>query len=533
MYVIPDNSIKVQPLARPVERAISHRDYMLLQQLLQTEKKAREEKLREQLKQQYALQEYKKLELALYRLAYWQALARQRREEQIQRAVQAYRQKQLIRAVEEQVYRRKIAEALEQRQNEMLRNRYLQNARAQLAQRQDKSPRLVAYPRLDSSFDDYKAKHMCNLLRHCFADNESQQEPVEDDGNPEWIDEDDDDYDEQDLQQSLWNRLNMVDEPEEFEDDQTKEGTQNAYGLPDVLQTVSKASPQASPARHFFQPEEKPKPEEKPEPEAEAEQEPTGDDEEPAIYEKQKAKEEPTYELTPTAADGQSYVPNDRLIEEQTFNQEQTLQDFLRQLMELRAEDDYDEVLPSTQKEPKQQQQQQYLEPSVNTNKFGGYIPEDIITEAEPTPVNDIDESDITLMPKTPDMVPAQVVIPPELPVEEPQEGERVVDEKAKQVQLDKLATIEQNLDQIKNRHANEAIGPLTFDTTTKRKTLPATTKPNKEFLRREEELIQLLLQLDAIDSMGRDDIRKRRKHAVAEAEKLLEALDDYKSTST
>ncbi|KAI8581348.1 hypothetical protein K450DRAFT_232613 [Umbelopsis ramanniana AG] len=544
MYVVPDSNVTVQPLSRPVERAISHRDYTMLQQLLQKEKQDKEEQLREQLKQQYAVQEQKQLELALYRLAYWKSLARQRREEQIQRAIQTYRQKQLIRAVEEQVYRRKIAEALEQRQNEMLKSRYLQDARAQLAQRQSQSPRLVAYPKLERSFDDYKAKHMCNVLRHCFANEDWEQEPVEDDGNPDWVDEDDED-DEQALQQSLWNRLTMAEEPDEMENEDELGG---AFTLRDLSQNV----PQVPATRYEFQEEKQP--------EVEAEQEPTAPDELPT-YRQAGADQVYNFESTPTAPDEKSYEPDDPYVEEEESNQEQTLQEFLRQLMQRRKGDTderafaYDEAKPEKQQQEqqklqerqqqeqqqrqqeqqqkqkeqqqKQQQKQQQepptiLEPSAKTTHLGGYIPEDIITEAEPTPANEFEEGDIMAQ-DTSDVVPPQAAVPTE------EEG---VDEKAKQAQLDKLAAIERKLDEVKHTHASEAIGPLTFDTTTKRKTLPATTKPNKEFLRREEELVQLLLQLDAVDSMGQADIRNRRKHAVATAEKLLEALDDYKSTS-
>ncbi|KAG2189226.1 hypothetical protein INT44_004368 [Umbelopsis vinacea] len=533
MYVVPDSNVTVQPLSRPVERAISHSDYTLLQQLLQKEKQDKEEQLREQLKQQYAVQEQKQLELALYRLAYWEALARQRREEQIQRAIQAYRQQQLIRAVEEQVYRRKIAEALEQRQNEMLKSRYLQDVRAQLAQRQSQSPRLVAYPKLERSFDDYKAKHMCNVLRHCFASADLEQEPVEDDGNPDWVDEDDED-DEQAFQQSLWNRLTMAEEPEEMEDELASGG---AFTMRDLAQNV----PQVPATRSHFQEDKQP------------EQEPTAPEGLPTY---KQSRSDPIYnfESIPTEQSDAPEELEEEEVEEES-NQEQTLQEFLRQLMQRRKGDNdersfaYNQAEPEQQQQREKQQQQQekqeeqrekqrqqqqeqqeqqkqeqqqqpptILEPTAKTTHLGGYIPEDIITEAEPTPANELEEDDIMAQGSS-DMVP-----PP---------GDDEVDEKAKQAQIDKLAAIERKLDEIKHTHASEPIGPLTFDTTTKRKTLPATTKPNKEFLRREEELVQLLLQLDAVDSMGQSDIRNRRKHAVATAEKLLEALDDYKSTST
>lgn len=58
---------------------------------------------------------------------------------------------------------------------------------------------------------------------------------------------------------------------------------------------------------------------------------------------------------------------------------------------------------------------------------------------------------------------------------------------------------------------------------------LTASTKFNREFLGSEDELTRLMLRLDAVDSLGNDDIRQERKKLVKKCESMLEKLDDFK----
>lgn len=485
MYSVQDSHITVQPLVRPLERAISQHDYALLQQLLQREKQAKEEKLREQLKQQYALQEQKQLELALYRLAYLRARERQKREEQIQHAIQAYRQKQLIRAVEEQVYRQKIAEALEQHQNELLRRRYVQNLRKLLAERRDESPKPVPVPRRQSSFDDYKAEQLCHVLRHCFGDQPQEKEIIEDDGNPDWLDEEED-QDSDTLNESLWERLTLTDEDEEQDEESQATTTTGSTDIPPAMEPKT-----------FIQ-----------------------------------SKPEPT-QAEPKQSEYEDN--NNRMIEEQAYDQEHALQEFLRQLVKQQAAgNEQDKVLVNAEPELEREQQQLEVEqPSpVKPTHFGGFIPQDILTEAEPTPANEFSQP----------FLGRDKISEEERAAADVSADQINVGEVAKQEQFNKLASIEQKLSDIQSKHATQPLGPLTLHKTSKHKTskrktskhktLPATTAANKEFLQREEELVQLLLQLDAIDSFGQEDIRQRRKRAITCAEKLLQNLDNYKSSS-
>lgn len=58
---------------------------------------------------------------------------------------------------------------------------------------------------------------------------------------------------------------------------------------------------------------------------------------------------------------------------------------------------------------------------------------------------------------------------------------------------------------------------------------LTASTKFNREFLGSEDELTRLMLRLDAVDSLGDDDIRQERKNLVKKCESMLEKLDTFK----
>lgn len=60
---------------------------------------------------------------------------------------------------------------------------------------------------------------------------------------------------------------------------------------------------------------------------------------------------------------------------------------------------------------------------------------------------------------------------------------------------------------------------------------LTATTAFNRQFLGSEDELVRTLIRLDAIDSMGDDSIRKKRKNLVRICESMLDKLDAFKQS--
>ncbi|KAI9483380.1 MAG: hypothetical protein EXX96DRAFT_606404 [Benjaminiella poitrasii] len=58
---------------------------------------------------------------------------------------------------------------------------------------------------------------------------------------------------------------------------------------------------------------------------------------------------------------------------------------------------------------------------------------------------------------------------------------------------------------------------------------LTATTDANRQFLGSEDELMRVMLKLDAIDSLGDDTIRQERRSLVKSCERLLDSLDQLK----
>lgn len=60
---------------------------------------------------------------------------------------------------------------------------------------------------------------------------------------------------------------------------------------------------------------------------------------------------------------------------------------------------------------------------------------------------------------------------------------------------------------------------------------LTASTDFNREFLGAEDELTRLMLRFDAVDSLGDNDIRQKRKNLVKKCESMLEKLDTFKQS--
>lgn len=92
---------------------------------------------------------------------------------------------------------------------------------------------------------------------------------------------------------------------------------------------------------------------------------------------------------------------------------------------------------------------------------------------------------------------------------------------------LRKLKTIGEKLDHIQEEHESIVLAtPLTFDTESEDLSRSA---PNKEFFSYEDDIMKVLLELDAVESYGLEDIRNQRKALVAKSENLLKIIDDYK----
>ncbi|KAI9308021.1 hypothetical protein BJ944DRAFT_228118 [Cunninghamella echinulata] len=113
------------------------------------------------------------------------------------------------------------------------------------------------------------------------------------------------------------------------------------------------------------------------------------------------------------------------------------------------------------------------------------------------------------------------------------------LDEK-KQQKLKQLKSIQEQLDTIHQSHSQVLATTLYFDgledtnsqhsTDTTAIQVPTISK-NKTFLKYEDDIIKILLQLDNVDSEGDEGIRQERKKLVKQAEFILNELDQYKQS--
>lgn len=90
------------------------------------------------------------------------------------------------------------------------------------------------------------------------------------------------------------------------------------------------------------------------------------------------------------------------------------------------------------------------------------------------------------------------------------------------------LNVISTKLDRIQEQHESQILAsPLTFENESEE--ILARTTSNKHFLTYEDDIMKVLLELDAITSHGLPEIRNKRKELVNKSEKLLKVIDDHK----
>ncbi|KAI8969949.1 hypothetical protein BDF20DRAFT_838366 [Mycotypha africana] len=107
----------------------------------------------------------------------------------------------------------------------------------------------------------------------------------------------------------------------------------------------------------------------------------------------------------------------------------------------------------------------------------------------------------------------------------------------AKLAKYEALNQIEEELNEIRQKHEDHILHHTTLDfsnvvdytRTTLPDTLSASSAENRQFLGYEDQIMKILLKLDAIDSEGDESIRNERKALVKRAETMLERLDDFK----
>lgn len=154
---------------------------------------------------------------------------------------------------------------------------------------------------------------------------------------------------------------------------------------------------------------------------------------------------------------------------------------------------------------------QNVLGDQANDNVFA---PQDIITEAEPTPLKET--------------TPAFPKQEQKQEQEQKQQRDKSSSRLPSTVSI-KLDGISKELKSIRSREDEVLQTPLDFKEKNDTMILPATTPNNRRFLGYEDEIMRAMLKLDTVESDGDEGIRNARRALVKEAEGMLERLDEHK----
>lgn len=530
------------------ERTLTLDDFLQLQALLHYEEETRSKHIEQHQEQhvhvepstlQYKL-EQARLSEALLKLKWLKDQYRRERAMEIQIYLEHYRRQALIQAVlqeeEEQYYRQCIAAALEQRRIQACLQRYLDIKRKEELHAQLEKQQFFQ----DNShvgYQEYHSQQLELLLKHIFnAENNNQNIACKK------------------MEQSEEEQaLTMAEVWKCLSDQKLSEETPRSAFLPedhDVLLSNNNNSNQ-----------------------------------------KQQTERESNVKLSSRAEKQDEVKPASRTEKKPDFPPVQdhvvSLQDLIQQLASKPVLVDNlqysDEPKPSgiwaKQSQPPTQAKSPpptAVEEVNGVEKPTSYLPEHIFTEAEPTPI-------LENLPNTPlqekkptSFLPQHIFTEaeptpklehmPEIPLTAPQddscstEEECSEDQEATQHFVDSVAAEIKNetippdprklkafeeLDSISNQISSEDSDivkrwkkvlesgkDLSFS---KQKEgtllLTATTEFNREFLGSEDELVRVMLRLDAIDSLGDESIREQRKGLVKKCESMLEDLDHFKQS--
>lgn len=178
--------------------------------------------------------------------------------------------------------------------------------------------------------------------------------------------------------------------------------------------------------------------------------------------------------------------------------------------------------VPKQKEEGKAKEEDNKEESTSHEKKQPPFLPQHVLTEAEPTPTRET-------MPDTPltqqdsqfvDSVAAE------------QQQSKVTPEMAKaDKQLDDIAFELRDEGDIARRWKQVLDSQLEFKKEEGGGTLvlTASTDANRQFLGSEDELVRVMLKLDAIDSLGDEAIRQKRRGLVKKVESMLDQLDQLK----
>lgn len=203
-----------------------------------------------------------------------------------------------------------------------------------------------------------------------------------------------------------------------------------------------------------------------------------------------------------------------------------TLQDLVQKLASqpVLVDEQYDysdEPKPSGSWQKTKPLKKEEVQRPKDEEKKKPFLPEHILTEAEPTPTKEF-MTDSPLTEENQAFV-NRIAAEQQHEMEDPKKASS-------------LSILDEVNDQIKTggiiaRWKQVLSQPLTFTKQEETLLLMANTENNRAFLGAEDELVRLLLKLDTVESLGDQSIREYRRELVKECQNMLDQLDEYKQT--
>ncbi|KAI8967741.1 hypothetical protein BDF20DRAFT_898966 [Mycotypha africana] len=516
--------------------------------------------------------EKQRLEQATLNLKYLKDQYRRQRAAEIQAYVEAYRRQALIRAVqqeEEERYQRQcIAAALEQRRVNELWKRYMavkseeaairEQLKQQMLLRQQQQQQQQQLAVLEKEKDDidmeeatsdeeegysrYHSAQLADLLRHVFGQQVQQQRERLEEGNDVTYFADEHVQDNEPAPMSDDDAMAM-DEVWKYLSDQKKRDSEAApssnvglsasRSLDDDAETVSSSPSTATNMESLDD---------------------ANTEASEMTAEEQQRQEElkalpPLQEHVVTLKDLISQLASEPVLVGEQYNAPSAAATTEKPMMQQFSDEpkpsgiwvQEDENLRKKQQQEEEEQQQKKPMtandaattstaqdgPSSTEDKNkeaekeeeeGVFLPKQVITEAEPTP-------QLEQMPNTP------VGTEEERPSEQ---QKKVVDSRKMKVMedLDKIEAELTSEDSDLHKRWKHVLDTKNLSFTKQSEgtlLLTASTDANRQFLGSEDELMRVMLKLDAIESNGDEEIRLRRRGLVKQCEHMLDCLDQLK----
>ncbi|OBZ84634.1 hypothetical protein A0J61_07324 [Choanephora cucurbitarum] len=492
-----------------------------------------------------SLAEKQRLEQAILKLKYLKDQYRRQRNAEIQSYLDAYRRQALIRAVqqeeEERYYRQCIAAALEQQRVNALWQQYLKAKQeeeylrqkleqehilvAQQAEEEEKeeedgeSDEYFEEDEEDEGYSKYRTQQLEELLRHVFAHHPQYFEEDYNEKAPLHTSQTDSEDNHDLATDEIWKYLS--DQKHDLESPRTallSTGQKETSTPSDVKSKLVQGDGQEYEVEHES-------------------------DESDAESERQDSSEATSSTSTPLPAVQDHVVSLQDLI--QKLASEPVVvgqQAASEQLRDTQPSSFYsDEPKPSgiwINSQPPSENKKTKYHNEEKQEKDESYLPQHIFTEAEPTPTRET-------IPDVPFNMEEDSVIQvnkdeAKKTKEESDFVDSVAAEQKKQEtnpqkakQLESLNAIARELEDDSDlvKRWNQVLRSKLNFTKQPEGTLlvTASTDANRRYLGSEDEITRLMLKLDAVDSMGDEQIREKRRTLVKKCEHMVDVLDRMK----